>query len=267
LSINSSGNGSTTGCLTPIGELVDVIKVQNISYEIDKIEIMSKISFAAKRNEFISIIGPSGCGKSTLLRIIIGLIKPSEGRVFYMNRQVTEPRKEISFVFQDFGLLPWLTNIENVKLGLSYFDIGDGEKTKTAKEILARFGLEGFEYSYPNVLSGGMRQRVGLARAVASEPYVLLMDEPFSALDELTANTLRSEILEMLKNTEIPVNSVIMVTHNVEEAVELSNRIVVLSNKPSHVKEIVDVDLPYPRDRRGKRFGDLVDHIYKVLTG
>jgi len=246
---------------------MDVIKVQKVSYSIGGAEIMNGISFAAKKNEFVSIIGPSGCGKSTLLRIMIGIIKPDSGKVLYMNREITGPRKEVSFVFQDFGLLPWLTNLENVKLGLSYFDISDEEKEKTAKEILARFGLDGFEYSYPNVLSGGMRQRVGIARAIASEPYVLLMDEPFSSLDELTANTLRSDILSMLKNTEIPVNSVIMVTHNVEEAVELSNKIVVLSGKPSHVKEIVDVEIDYPRNRRSVKFSDTVDHIYKVLTG
>lgn len=245
---------------------MDVIKVQKVSYSIGGAEIMDEISFAAKKNEFISIIGPSGCGKSTLLRIMIGLIKPDSGKVFYMNREITRPRKEVSFVFQDFGLLPWLTNLENVKLGLSYFDISDDEKERTAKELLARFGLDGFEYSYPNVLSGGMRQRVGIARAIASEPYVLLMDEPFSSLDELTANTLRSDILSMLKNTEIPVNSVIMVTHNVEEAVELSNKIVVLSGKPSHVKEIVEVGMDYPRSRRSRKFSDMVDHIYKVLT-
>ena len=245
---------------------MDVIKVQKVNYSIGGAEIMDGISFAAKKNEFVSIIGPSGCGKSTLLRIMIGLIKPNNGKVLYMNREITGPRKEVSFVFQDFGLLPWLTNLENVKLGLSYFDISDEEKEKTAKELLARFGLDGFEYSYPNVLSGGMRQRVGIARAIASEPYVLLMDEPFSSLDELTANTLRSDILSMLKNTEIPVNSVIMVTHNVEEAVELSNKIVVLSDKPSHVKEIVEVGMDYPRSRRSRKFSDMVDHIYKVLT-
>lgn len=246
---------------------MDVIKVQNITYDIDKIEIMDGISFYAKKNDFVSIIGPSGCGKSTLLRIIVGLLKPTNGRIFYMNKEVTEPRKEISFVFQDFGLLPWLTNIENVKLGLSYFEISDAEKEKTAKELLTKFGLDGFEYSYPNVLSGGMRQRVGIARAIASEPYVLLMDEPFSSLDELTANTLRSDILNMLKSTDIPVNCVIMVTHNVEEAVELSSKIVVLSNKPARVKEVVEVDMEYPRNRRSKKFADMVDHLYKVLTG
>ena len=246
--------------------MIDVIKVQNVSYSIGGIEIMDKISFAARKNEFVSIIGPSGCGKSTLLRIVVGLLKPNSGQVLYMNKEVTAPRKEISFVFQDFGLLPWLTNIENVKLGLSYFDISEDEKEKTAKELLAKFGLDGFEYSYPNVLSGGMRQRVGIARAIASEPFVLLMDEPFSSLDELTADTLRSDILNMLQNTDLPVNSVIMVTHNVEEAVELSNRIVVLSSKPSHVKEILSVDMQYPRSRRSRNFSDMVDRIYKRLT-
>lgn len=247
--------------------MIDVMKIQNVSYDVSGINIINNVSFTAKKNEFVSIIGPSGCGKSTLLRIILGLIPPSKGRILYMNREVTTPRKEISFVFQDFGLLPWLTNIENVKVGLSYFEISDDEKEKTAKDLLTKFGLDGFEYSYPNVLSGGMRQRVGIARAIASEPYVLLMDEPFSSLDELTANTLRSDILGMLKNTELAVNSVIMVTHNVEEAVELSNKIVVLSNKPSHVKQILEIDLPYPRDRRSRKFSDKVDEIYKILTG
>ncbi|MGD0510482.1 MAG: ABC transporter ATP-binding protein [Candidatus Micrarchaeaceae archaeon] len=247
--------------------MIDVMKIQNVSYDVGKINIINNVSFTTKKNEFVSIIGPSGCGKSTLLRIIVGLIPPTKGRIFYMNREVTSPRKEISFVFQDFGLLPWLTNIENVKVGLSYFDISDEEKEKTAKDLLTKFGLDGFEYSYPNVLSGGMRQRVGIARAIASEPFVLLMDEPFSSLDELTANTLRSDILGMLKSTELPVNSVIMVTHNVEEAVELSNKIVILSNKPSRVKQILEIDLPYPRDRRSRKFSDKVDEIYKILTG
>lgn len=245
---------------------MDIIKVQNVTYDIDGIEIMSNISFFARKGEFVSIIGPSGCGKSTLLRVIVGLLHPTKGKVLYMNKEITEPRKEISFVFQDFGLLPWLTNIENVKIGLSYFEMSDDDKEKRAKELLTKFGLDGFEYSYPNVLSGGMRQRVGLARAIASEPYVLLMDEPFSSLDELTANTLRSDILNMLQSDDIPVNSVILVTHNVEEAIELSNKIVILSNKPTHVKEVLEVGMDYPRNRRSKKFADLVDHIYKVLT-
>lgn len=246
---------------------MDMIKVQKVAYSIDDIGIMGNISFIARKGEFVSIIGPSGCGKSTLLRIMVGLLKPSKGHVLYMNREITSPIREISFVFQDFGLLPWLTNLDNVKLGLSYLDMDDDEKEKTAKDLLTKMGLDGFENSYPNVLSGGMKQRVGIARAIASSPSVLLMDEPFSALDELTANMLRKDILNMLRSTDIPVSCVILVTHNVEEAVELSNRIVILSGKPSYVKEIKEIDMGYPRDRRSKAFSRKVDEVYKVLTG
>jgi NitT/TauT family transport system ATP-binding protein len=245
---------------------MDVIKVEDVSYSIGGIKIIDDISFAGQQEQFVSIIGPSGCGKSTLLRIMAGLIKPEKGRVLYKGRSITEPIKDISFVFQDFGLLPWLTNIENVKVGLSALRMSDEKKDKKAMALLKQFKLDGFENSYPNVLSGGMKQRIGIARAIASEPRVILMDEPFSSLDELTAETLRSDITSMLRSKEISVNSVIMVTHNVEEAVELSDRIVILSNKPSHVKDIKSVGMEYPRDRHSREFMDLVDYVYKVLT-
>ena len=228
---------------------------------------MEDISFSAPKNDFISIIGPSGCGKSTLLRIMAGLIKPTHGKITFMGKPITEPRKEISFVFQDFGLLPWLTNIENVKIGLSALDISDDEKTYRARALLNKFKLDGFENSYPNILSGGMKQRVGIARAIAAGPTVLLMDEPFSALDELTANTLRADITYMLRSKDISVSSVIMVTHNVEEAVELSDKIVVLANKPSRVKEVKSVEMRLPRNRHGREFIETVDEIYKSLIG
>ena len=246
---------------------MDIIKVEDISYSIGGIKVIDNISFAGPMGQFVSIIGPSGCGKSTLLRIMAGLIKPDSGRVAYRGRRVVEPIKDISFVFQDFGLLPWLTNLENVKIGLSSLNISEAQKTERAKKLLSAFKLDGFEDAYPNMLSGGMKQRIGVARAIASEPHVLLMDEPFSALDELTAETLRPDVISMLRSKEISVNSVIMVTHNVEEAVELSNRIVILSNKPSHVKDIKSVDMGYPRDRHSKRFMDMVDYVYGVLTG
>ncbi|MGC8496232.1 MAG: ABC transporter ATP-binding protein [Candidatus Micrarchaeia archaeon] len=245
---------------------MDVVEVDNIAYSIGQAKIIDKVSFSAKKDSFVSIIGPSGCGKSTLLRIMAGLIKPLSGKVLYKGVEVTGPQKELSFVFQDFGLLPWLTNIENVKIGLSLVDISDEEKTQKARELLEKMGLGGFENSYPNMLSGGMKQRVGIARAIASSPAVLLMDEPFSALDELTAETLRTDILDMLKSTDVPVSSVVMVTHNVEEAVELSDRIVVLSARPSSVKEIIDVELKRPRSKHDSQFIDTVDSIYKVLT-
>ena len=247
-----------------------IIKVDNVSFFYDAnktFKVIDNVSFEAGRGEFISIIGPSGCGKSTLLRIIAGLIPASGGDVLYEKHEIRGTIPEISFVFQDFALLPWLTNLENVKLGLSLSKKSDQVKEKRATGLLDQFGLQGFENAYPNVLSGGMKQRVAIARAVASDPKVLLMDEPFSALDELTANTLRGDIVYFLKSKSISVDSVIMVTHNVEEAIELSDKVVVLSNKPSHVKHIQKVDMPYPRDRRSKKFLDLVDSLYEKLTG
>jgi NitT/TauT family transport system ATP-binding protein len=245
---------------------MNIMEVDDVAYSFGELKIMEDISFSSQLNQFVSLIGPSGCGKSTLLRIMAGLIKPDSGKVLYKGKRVVAPIKEISFVFQDFGLLPWLTNLENVKLGLSSSNMGDEKKTAIAKKLLAKFKLDGFEDSYPNMLSGGMKQRIGVARAIASEPRVLLMDEPFSSVDELTAETLRSDIMHMLKSRDISVNTVVMVTHNVEEAVELSDKIVILSNKPSHVKEIKSIKWKYPRSRRDKEFMDLVDHVYEVLT-
>ncbi len=244
---------------------MDVISVDKVSYRVGDAVIIDRISFEAKEEKFISVIGPSGCGKSTLLRIIAGLIKPTSGSILYKGREITKPINEISFVFQDFGLLPWLSNIDNVKLGLSALRMGDREKTSRAMRLLDGFGLAGFESSYPNVLSGGMKQRVGLARAIASEPKVLLMDEPFSSLDELTAGALRSEVSRMLRTKRIAVSSIIMVTHNVEEAVELSDYVVVLSNKPSRVKDIKRIDLKRPRNKRSDEFLNAVDRIAALL--
>ncbi len=228
--------------------------------------ILDDISFYANKQEFVSIIGPSGCGKSTLLRIIAGLIEPSHGETLFLGKKVNGPTNGMSFVFQDFALMPWLTNIDNVKLGLELTKLDENEKEKLAFDLLKSFGLEGFEESYPNVLSGGMKQRVGLARAVASNPKVLLMDEPFSSLDELTANELRNDVLHMLKSKDIPVDTVVMVTHNVEEAIELSDKIVVLSNKPTYVKKIIPVNFRYPRNRESREFLNFSDKVYGVLT-
>jgi NitT/TauT family transport system ATP-binding protein len=247
----------------------ELISVEDVSYEYGSdvsLKILDKVSFDTYDDEFVSIIGPSGCGKSTLLRIIAGLVAPSGGRVSYKNRLITKPIPEISFVFQDFALMPWLTNLENVKLGLSLSRLNERQKNKRAAGLLGEFGLGGFENSYPNVLSGGMKQRVGIARAIASNPKVLLMDEPFSSLDELTANTLRADILNMLKSKAISVDLVIMVTHNVEEAVELSDKIVVLSNKPTYVKSVEEISLNYPRDKESKAFMKITDSLYAKLT-
>ena len=243
-----------------------IVDVNSIGFSFGEEKVIDDISFHADKDEFISIVGPSGCGKSTLLRIIAGLIRPSKGKILFMDREVNGPTLGISFVFQDFALLPWLTNIENVKIGFSMLNISEEEKDKRAGAILESLGLNGFENSYPNMLSGGMKQRVGIARALASDPKVLLMDEPFSSLDELTADTLRSDILYQLKNENLPVNSVIMVTHNVEEAVQLSDKIIVLSGRPTDVKAIMKVNMSHPRNRRSRAFTKMIDEIYSVLT-
>ncbi len=247
---------------------MDLMGLQGVSFvfQNSKLDIIDNVSFVAKKGEFVSLIGPSGCGKSTLLRIIAGLIQPTSGKVLFRGREMTEPNSKVSFVFQDFALLPWLTNIENVKIGLSRSDMADETKSKKASQLLEKFGLAGFESYYPNALSGGMKQRVGIARAIASDPEVLLMDEPFSSLDELTANSLRMDIINMLENKKISVNSVIMVTHNVEEAVELSDKIIVLSDKPAHIKRVIKVNWSRPRDKRSKEFADKLDEIYAVLA-
>lgn len=246
-----------------------MIEARDVSFhfgEKEPLPVIESVSFGAKKGELVSIIGPSGCGKSTLLRVIAGLIHASGGEVLYNGRKIVQPIKDISFVFQDFALLPWLTNLENVKLGLSYSGLNDEEKEKLAVKEIANVGLDSFANYYPNALSGGMKQRIGIARALISEPKVLLMDEPFSALDELTANTLRGDVIYMLKNKNVSVDLVIMVTHNVEEAVEMSEKIVVLSDKPSRVKKVVDIKAGYPRSRHSKWFEETVENVYEWLT-
>ncbi len=245
---------------------MNLISVEEVSYYIEDLEIIKNVTFTADEGEFVSLIGPSGCGKSTLLRIIAGLIRPTRGKVAYMGKEIVEPIPEISFVFQDFALLPWLNNVENVEIGLSRSDLSDEKKREKALEILKHVGLGGFEYAYPNALSGGMKQRVGIARAIVSEPKVLLMDEPFSSLDELTAEALRTDVYAMLKSKDNPVSSVIMVTHNVEEAVELSDKIVVMSQKPSYVKKILEIKMESPRNKYSKEFREYVDAVYSLLT-
>ena len=245
---------------------MNLLDVAGVSYFIGDLEIIKDATFKANDGEFVSLIGPSGCGKSTLLRIIAGLIRPTKGTVMCLGKEIVEPIPEISFVFQDFALLPWLNNVENVEIGLSRSSISEEEKRKKALEILRHVGLSGFEYAYPNALSGGMKQRVGIARAIVSEPKILLMDEPFSSLDELTAEALRKDVYTMLKSKDNPVSSVIMVTHNVEEAVELSDKIVVMAQKPSYVKKILEVKMGRPRNKYSKEFRDYVNTVYKLLT-
>jgi NitT/TauT family transport system ATP-binding protein len=242
-----------------------IVEVKKLGFSFGDAPIIEEVSFDAENDEFVSLIGPSGCGKSTMLRIIAGLIEASRGSVLYNGREIRGPSEGLSFVFQDFALLPWLTNMENVELGSTKRNMSEGRKEKDAKQMLDSFGLSGSEDAYPNTLSGGMKQRVGIARALVSNPRVLLMDEPFSSIDELTAEVLRKDVLSLLKGKDTSVKSVIMVTHNVEEAVELSDKIVVLSDKPSKVSAIRRIKLERPRNRRDSDFQDAVDQIYSDL--
>ncbi len=248
-----------------------MISVEHVGLDYRKekeiMPVLIDISFETHRNEFVMITGPSGCGKSTVLRVIGGLVKPTTGVVRFRGQTIAAPRNEIGMVFQNFVLLPWKTAMENVMFGLSSrADLSEEQKKQKVLKALDDAGLKGFENVYPGELSGGMKQRVGVARALALEPEVLLMDEPFSSLDDLTAEHLRREIYSLLINPSSPVQSVIMVSHNVEEIIELADRAIVLSSRPGRVVGELQVDLPRPRDKKSKEFFDWVDKVYALLA-
>lgn len=228
--------------------------------------ILSDIDLEVNEKEFVAILGPSGSGKSTLLRIIAGLIEPTHGQVIYNGRNESGFHDGIGMVFQSFALFPWLTVMENVKMGLQNKNISDKEKEKKSLEIIDMIGLDGFEGAYPKELSGGMKQRVGLGRALVMEPDILLMDEPFSALDVLTAENLKRDLLELWTEQRIPTKSIIMVTHGIEEAVFMANRAIVLSRDPARIMADIPITLPHWRDKDDKKFIELVDKIYSMLT-
>jgi NitT/TauT family transport system ATP-binding protein len=248
-----------------------IIQVDHVSLSFPKektsLPVLNDISMSAFENEFVALTGPSGCGKSTLLRIIAGLIRASSGTVKFEDQVITGPRHELAMIFQTFVLLPWKTSLDNVMFGLSSrTDMSDEEKRKVSTDALANAGLAGFENVYPSELSGGMKQRVGIARALALQPQVLLMDEPFSALDNLTADRLRREIYGLLINPSSTIKTVIMVSHNVEEIIELSDRNVVLSPRPGHVVIDMKNELPRPRNKKSEEFLQSVDKLYSYLA-
>ena len=228
--------------------------------------IMQDISFRVEDAEFVAIVGPSGCGKSTLLRLIHGLDRPTTGAVRFRDRPVETVCLGMAMVFQSFALYPWLNVRENVAFGLEALRRPPDQITASVDRYLSVTGLTGFEEAYPRELSGGMRQRVGLARALAVEPAVLLMDEPFSSLDALTAESLREEVLQLWQDPSLPPEGVVLVTHNIEEALLLADRVLVLSRRPARLLADVRVDLPRPRDRKSDRFYELTDHVYSLIT-
>lgn len=231
-----------------------------------RIQVIAATDLAVYPGQIIALLGPSGCGKSTLLRMLTGLSPASAGGVYWHGEPVRDGTPNVSIVFQSFALFPWLTVIENVEAPLEARGVAPLERRKRALRIIDAVGLDGFETAYPKELSGGMKQRVGVARALVVEPEVLFMDEPFSALDVLTAETLRGELLELWLEHKIPTRAIFIVTHNIEEAVVLADRIVVLGRNPAHIHADFSVNLPHPRDRKTSSFVELVDEIYRVLT-
>jgi NitT/TauT family transport system ATP-binding protein len=228
--------------------------------------VLENITLEITSGEVVAMLGRSGSGKSTLLRILAGLIPPSSGRVLKNGALLEGPNSGVAMVFQSFALLPWLTVQENAELGLFARGVSRDTCEKEALQALSMVGLEGFEGAYPKELSGGMRQRVGFARAFVMKPDVLMMDEPFSALDVLTAENLRGEISDLWDRGAFPAKSILLVTHNIEEAVLLADRIVILGANPGSIRGEVKVDIPRPRDGKGPRFVSLVDYVYEVMT-
>ncbi|MGA9268817.1 MAG: nitrate/sulfonate/bicarbonate ABC transporter ATP-binding protein [Rhodomicrobium sp.] len=248
-----------------------LVSVQNISHFFKRgvtgnLLVLDHVNLNLYNNEIIALLGRSGSGKSTLLRIISGLLTPSEGKVIIDGSPVAGPADGVAMVFQTFALFPWLTVLENVELGLEAQGIPQEERRKRALKAIDLIGLDGFETAYPKELSGGMRQRVGLARGLVVNPKVLLMDEPFSALDVLTAETLRTDLLDLWCEGRMPIRSILLVTHNLEEAVLMSDRILVLASNPGRIISEIKVNLPQPRNRVDPAFRALVDDIYARMT-
>ncbi len=231
-----------------------------------EISILENINLELRQGEIVALLGPSGSGKSTLMRMIAGLIKPSQGQVLYQQKPLLGLNPGVAIVFQSFALYPWLTVLENVELGLKAKGESVEARRPKAMAMIDIIGLDGFENAYPKELSGGMRQRVGFARALAVQPELLCMDEPFSALDVLTAENLRFELIDLWLERRIPTKSILIVTHGIEEAVILADRIIVLGRNPGRVRADLLVNLPHYRDRKSPQFQSLVDQVYKILT-
>ena len=250
--------------------MVSFIQARNVTLSFkpknrEPVTALNNFNLDVARGEFVSIVGPSGCGKSTFLNILLGLIEPDNGQMQLNGTRITGPSQERAMVFQEFGLLPWRTVTANVELGLELKGVPAGQRLARANELIKLVGLSGFERHYPHELSGGMKQRVGLARALATEPEVLLMDEPFAALDAQTRDLMQAELLQIWERTQ---KTVLFVTHSIEEAAYLSDRVVVMTARPGHTKDILKIHLPRPRDyemRLTPEFNEIKLRIWEVL--
>ncbi|MCS6925153.1 MAG: nitrate/sulfonate/bicarbonate ABC transporter ATP-binding protein [Candidatus Binatia bacterium] len=228
---------------------------------------VKEVNLVLDEGQFVALVGPSGCGKSTVLRIVTGLQPPSQGQVLYRGTVLRGINPHATMVFQTFALFPWLTVLENVEVALKARGMPAALRRARALDLIDRVGLDGFETAFPRELSGGMRQKVGFARAMAVEPELLCLDEPFSALDILSAEALRGELLELWTTGQIPTRAILMVTHNIEEAVSLVDRIIVMDKDPGRIVADLTIDLPHPRRRKEGKFLEIVDWVYATLAG
>lgn len=252
----------------PEAPLLEALNVRKSFLKGDKQEllVLQDINFRMYEGEIVALLGKSGSGKSTLLRILAGLIQPSQGMVNYRGNPIYGPARGISMVFQTFALLPWLTVLQNVELGLEALGIDRDERRARALKAIDTIGLDGFETAYPKELSGGMRQRVGFARALVVNPDILLMDEPFSALDVLTADNLKSDLLDLWQTKKTGLHGILFVTHNIEEAILLADRIIVFNSNPGCIRGELKITLPHPRSDLDPRFRNQIDRVYTLMT-
>lgn len=228
----------------------------------DPFEVLRNISLTVGKGEFLSLVGPNGCGKTTLLRLVAGLISPTHGKVMLADKEIKAPGQGIGLIFQEFALLPWRTVWGNIELGMETTTLGEAEREKVIRSYMPQFGLDSFEQRFPKELSGGMKQKVAIARALVNEPQVLLMDEPFASLDAQSRNFLQEFLVRLWRRSG---KTIIFVTHNVDEAIFLSQRIVLIGRRPAEVRLDMEVDLPYPRDRTCDRFNSIRRDILESL--
>lgn len=253
--------------VSPASTSLALLELEGITQSFSNdIVILDSITTTIEENTFVSFVGPSGCGKSTLLRVITGLIRPTLGHVLYRGQEIHGVNPKTAMVFQSFALFPWLTVAENVALGLEALGLPPRKRWRRAGKYIDLVGLDGYERAYPKELSGGMKQRVGLARSLTLEPELLCMDEPFSALDVLTAANLREQVLDIWQSEKIVTKTIILVTHSVEEAVFMSDRIVVFASKPGRIVADERITLPRPRKRKSQVFEKVVDHFYSLIV-
>ncbi len=243
-----------------------ILSLKDVTKRYEAVTILQDVSLQVRDEELVAVIGPSGCGKSTLLRIIAGLVPPTSGEVCCEGRPIIGLNPATAMVFQSFALLPWLRAVENVALPLEARGVPPNERIRRATRYLDMVGLKGHGRAFPTELSGGMKQRVGLARALCQEPRVLLMDEPFSALDVLTARTLRDQVLDLRQAPDVPTRTIVMVTHSIEEAVFMADRVVAMQADPGRIAGDLVVDIPRPRRPDSKAVREQVDELYALLV-